>query len=96
MNANYVPQKLFAGEGLHIVSGNLLPAGSDWYIKVPTANSWEGQTEVGFCNFPGLGPAKRRGGREIRHAGRVGDVLQGLGKREREDRKSTRLNSSHS
>jgi hypothetical protein len=36
-----------------------------------------------------LGPAKRRGGREIRHAGRVGDVLQGLGKRERETNTET-------
>lgn len=29
-NANYIPPKLFAQEGLQVPSGDLPPAGSDW------------------------------------------------------------------
>ena len=52
-NVNLGPQNCLY-ECLHIASGNMPPVGSDWQRKMPTANSWGRQTEVGFGIFPEL------------------------------------------
>lgn len=64
----WVPKSAYMNK--HIASRNLTPVATDWLIKMPTANSWTGQIEVGFWNFLGLGLGKRRK-REIYHAGIV-------------------------